>query len=80
MTQSLSFQLKVQGNNALEISRAATKSWQDFLADPEAELPWSTEIKVYPVPVDDVQRASLGLDDDGKYYAEITVNWAKSQS
>ena len=71
MSQAMSFQLKVQGNNKDEIAAAAVKSWQEFMNDPAAELPWSTEITVYPVPV--------GLDDESKYYAEITVNWSAPQ-
>jgi hypothetical protein len=73
------FQLRVQGNTHDEIQAGAAKLWQEYLGDPEAELPWSTEMTVFPTPVDDVQRASLGLDDEGKYYAEVTVNWSKSQ-
>ena len=79
MSQAMSFQLKVQGNNKDEIAAAAAKSWQEFMADPKAELPWSTEITVFPVPVSDVVRAELGLDDESKYYAEITVNWSAPQ-
>lgn len=80
MSQAMSFQLKVQGNNYGDIFDGAVNAWQEFLGDPEADLPWSTEIVVFPVPVDDVKRAELGLDDEGKYYAEITVNWSKPQS
>lgn len=79
MSQALRFQLRVQGNNQAEISAAALKSWREFMADPEAELPWSTEIAVYTMPVGDVIRAELGLDEESKYYAEVGVTWSKPQ-
>jgi hypothetical protein len=80
MSQAMSFQLRVQGNNQAEIAAAAKKSWQEFMNDPEAELPWSTEMAVYPVPVGDVVRAELGLDEESRYYAEVAVTWSKPQS
>lgn len=79
MSHAMSFQARVQGSNYADIQDAAVNAWQEFLGDPEAELPWSSEFVVLPVPADDVQRASLGLDDEGKYYAEVTVNWSKQQ-
>lgn len=75
----MSFQLRVQGDNQEEINAAALKAWQEFLADPEATLPWSTEMAVYPMPVGDVVRAELGLDDVSKYYAEVSVTWSSQK-
>jgi hypothetical protein len=79
MSHALSLQLRVQGDSHSDITDAAVAAWQDYIGDPEAELPWSTEFTIYPMPVNDVARAELGLDEESKYYAEVTVNLSTSK-